>query len=182
MDLSFASEGHHQRENPFTGAHVLAILQQRGWLLQTPTEPQSAWCDRAAALLGRYATTPDELAALLQLVFTYDARKILSEVDAHIVLGRYAARDVLRQLALHMLEPVPFTSERFQEVVTALKENLGLRGRDLFFPIRLSMAGRAGEGELDRVILLADEAASLNFAVHVKNMRERVLEFCAELD
>jgi len=43
-------------------------------------------------------------------------------------------------------------------------------------------AGRAGEGELDRVILLLDEAAPLGFALRVKTARERILEFCATLD
>jgi len=52
-------------------------------------------------------------------------------------------------------------SERFSEIITRLKEGLDLRGRELFHPIRLALAGRAGEGELDRVILLLDEAAAL---------------------
>jgi len=52
----------------------------------------------------------------------------------------------------------------------------------LFHPIRLALAGRAGEGELDRVILLLDEAANASFAVRVKPARERILEFCAALD
>jgi hypothetical protein len=57
-----------------------------------------------------------------------------------------------------------------------------LRGRELFHPIRLALAGRAGEGELDRVILLLDEAAVLSFAAPVKSARARVLEFCSALD
>ena len=48
--------------------------------------------------------------------------------------------------------------------------------------VRTALAGRAGEGELDRVILLLDEAARLSFAVPVKSARERILEFCSALD
>ena len=55
-------------------------------------------------------------------------------------------------------------------------------GRDLFHPIRLSLAGRPGEGELDRVILLVDEAAALPFAVPIKSVRTRILDFCSALD
>jgi hypothetical protein len=51
----------------------------------------------------------------------------------------------------------------------------------LFHPIRLALAGRAGEGELDRVILLLDEAAGA-FPLGVKTARNRILEFCASLD
>jgi hypothetical protein len=52
----------------------------------------------------------------------------------------------------------------------------------LFHPLRLALAGRVGEGGLDRVILLVDEAAVVGFAVKVKTVRERILEFCAALD
>jgi hypothetical protein len=52
----------------------------------------------------------------------------------------------------------------------------------LFHPVRLALAGRAGEGEFDRVILLLDGAARLEWSVCVKNCRERILEFCGALD
>jgi hypothetical protein len=81
-----------------------------------------------------------------------------------------------------LLDGVPLNSDRFKEIITKLKEEMGIRGHELFHPIRLALAGRAGEGELDRVILLLDEAATLPFAVPVKSARARILEFCAALD
>ena len=116
------------------------------------------------------------------LVFQYDAREVISRVESHVVLSRYAARDVLRQVALLLLDGAVLTSERFKEIVTALKDGMELRGRELFHPIRLALAGRAGEGELDRVILLLDEAAALSFALPVKSARARIVEFCSTLD
>jgi hypothetical protein len=143
---------------------------------------QVAWCEHAAALLGTHVADRLALAELLGLVFHYDAREILGRVESHAVLSRYAARDVLRQLALLLLEGSALNSDRFKEIITSLKEGLDIRGRELFHPIRLALAGRAGEGELDRVILLLDEAADAAFAAPVKSGRERILEFCAALD
>ena len=168
--------------NPFTACDVLAILCERGWLAAEPSVEQNAWCERAAAMLGGHAADRAALTELLGLVFQYDAREIISRVESHVVLSRYAARGVLRQVALLLLDGTALTSDRFKEIVTALKEGMELRGRELFHPIRLALAGRAGEGELDRVILLLDEAASLSFAVPVKTARERILEFCSSLD
>jgi len=170
------------RGNPYTVDDVVAILQEQKWLLGEPSAEQRAFCERAVSLLGHFAADRVGLVELLRLVFSYDAAKILQSSEAHAVLTRYAARDVIRLLALFLLHPVPFTSERFKEAVTLLKEKLELHGRDLFHPIRLALAGRAGEGELDRVILLADEAATLGFAVPVKSVRARMLEFCSALD
>ena len=168
--------------NPFTSADVLAILRERGWLAAEPTTGQIAWCEHAAAILGSHAADRAALADLLGLVFHYDAREIIARVESHVVLSRNAARDVLRQVALLLLDVAALTSERFKEIVTALKEGMELRGRELFHPIRLALAGRAGEGELDRVILLLDEAAGLSFAVPVKSARARILEFCSVVD
>jgi nondiscriminating glutamyl-tRNA synthetase len=133
-------------------------------------------------MLGGHATDCAALGDLLELVFQYDAREIISRVESHVVLSRYAARDVVRQVALLLLDGEPLTSERFKEIVTALKDGMGLRGRELFHPIRLALAGRGGGGELDRVILLLDEAAAVSFTMPVKSARARILEFCSALD
>ncbi len=133
-------------------------------------------------MLGGRAADRAALAGLLGLVFHYDAREIISKMESHVVLSRYAARGVIRQVALLLLDGAALTSERFKEIVTELKDGMELRGRELFHPIRLALAGRAGEGELDRVILLLDEAAALSFAVTVKSARDRIVEFCSALD
>jgi nondiscriminating glutamyl-tRNA synthetase len=166
--------------NPFTAADVAGILRDRGWLTADASTAQNAWCQRAAAILGPQASDQIALAELLSLVFHYDAVEVMGKVESHVVMSRYAARDVLRQLARLLLDGAPFTSERFKEVVTSLKERLDLRGRELFHPLRLALAGRAGDGELDRVILLVDEAVGASFPV--KTVRERIVEFCASLD
>src|ERR1700674_4894752 len=168
--------------NSFTAADVLGILREHGWLGAEALLEQRAWCERAASMFGGHAADRSALADLLGLVFHYDARQIISRVESHVVLSRYAARGVLRQVALLLLDGTALTSDRFKEIVTALKEGMELRGRELFHPMRLALAGRAGEGELDRVILLLDEAAALSFAVPVKSARARILEFCSGLD
>src|SRR5712664_2249717 len=168
--------------NSFTSADVVAILGQHGWLSADPTPQQISWCEHAAAILSGHAADGAALGDLLELIFRYDAREILSKVESHVVLSRYAARDVLRELALLLLDGGAVNSERFSEIITRLKEGMDLRGRELFHPIRLALAGRAGEGDLDRVILLLDDAAGLSFAVAVKSARTRIVEFCAALD
>jgi nondiscriminating glutamyl-tRNA synthetase len=168
--------------NLFTGTDVVQLVRERGWAAPDLTELQSAWCEHAAAVLGPQVPDRDGLADLLGLIFQYDAKGILASVESHVVLSRYAARDVLRSLALLLLKPAALDSERFKEIITALKEALDIRGRELFHPIRLALAGRAGEGELDRVILLLDEAAAAAFSTPVKGARERIIEFCAALD
>ncbi len=167
--------------NPFTSADILTILRERGWLTMVSTAEIDAWCGHAAAILGAHAADRAALGELLALVFHYNAQQVIAKVETHEVLARYAARDVLREAALLLLDGGPLNSERFKEIITKLKEQLHLPGRELLYPLRLALVGRPGDGSLDRVILLLDEAAALPFAVPVKSARARILEFCAAL-
>ena len=169
-------------KSPFAAADVAAILRERGWLESATWPELEVWLSEAAALLGPHAADREALVGLLRLVFEYDAGEILRLRENHVVLAREGAREVIRELAHLVLEGAEVNSDRFKEIVRALKTKLRFRGRELFHPIRLALAGRAGEGELDRVILLLDRAARSPFAVPVKSTQQRMLEFCAALE
>jgi hypothetical protein len=167
----------------FAAEDVAAILRENGWLLARAEgrddSPLQTWFKRAAELLGPY---PTKRAELLKLIFRYDAVEILQEYESQAVLARSGAREVIRQLANLILDGGDVDSNRFKEIVEAMKAATPYRSRELFQPIRLVLAGCSGTGELDRVILLLDGAAKLEFAVAVKSTRQRMLEFCAALD
>jgi nondiscriminating glutamyl-tRNA synthetase len=167
---------------PLFAADILAILREQNWLTIKPTPEILVWCERAATLLGQSAANRAALTELLCLVFSYDAAQILQSPESHSAIARIGAREVIRHVALFLLDPAPLTTQRFHEIIEFLKTSVGLRSRDLFHPLRLALTGRAGEGDLDRVILLLDEAATLPFTVPVKSARTRILEFCAALD
>ena len=172
--------------NVHTADDVAAILRERGWLAQSvfadADGPLAAWLARAAQLLGPHASTREDLAGLLSSIFTYDAAAILRDVMNHAVLTRAGARDVLREAANRVLIAGDIDSDGFKSLIDGLKASLPYRGPALFLPIRLALAGKSGDGALDRVILLLDAAAKLNFAVPVKTARQRILEFCAAFD
>jgi hypothetical protein len=174
-----------RRKAQFSGDDVDAILRERGWMGRAAEDAPAElrqWLDRAAMLLGPKAGDREKLAALLETIFHYDAREILDSTEAHIVLGRAGARTVIRELGREVIGGRDVDSDRLKEIFDRVKERTGYRGRELFHPLRLALAGRSGEGELDRVILLVDNAARLPFAVKVKSARERMLEFCGQLD
>ena len=174
--------------SPFSAADVEAILRERGWLAAQATPEVEEWMRDTAEWLGLqvalHAANEGRLAftELLALIFSYDAARLLENPDNQAVMAREGARDVIRELANRVLEGGEIDSERFREIVAALKGIFGSHGRMIFYPLRLALAGRTGEGELDRLILLLDRAAKLPFATGVKGTHERMLEFCAALN
>jgi hypothetical protein len=170
----------------YSPAEIAQILVNRGWLNASKGAnedvPLRGWLARAAELLGPHAPTPEVLADLLELVFSYDAAELLRRRESQEVLARAGAREVIRELANRVLDGGELNSDRFKEIIDGLKMAIPYRSRAMFHPIRLVLAGRAGEGELDRVTLLLDSASKLNFAIPVKSTRQRILEFCAALD
>lgn len=186
MTHDASSESLLALDNLFIGADIAAILIHRGWLEPSRDIYVDAalvkWCARAAELLTPHAADRAALADLLALVFAYDAPALLREPANQAVLARVGARDVIRELANRLLGGGDIDSDRFKEIIDGMKDALPHRGRELFYPIRLALAGRAGDGELDRVILLLDAVARIDFPVPVKGARQRTLEFCAALD
>lgn len=179
-----------ERMHSCTPGEIEEILRERGWLSSRDGCRRDAflheWFSHAAELLGPHATRPADLAGLLELVFSYDAAVLLRQRESQEVLARTGAREVLRELANRVLDDssagADIDSDGFKQIVDDLKLAVPYRSRAMFHPIRLALAGRAGEGELDRVILLIDSASKLDFAVRVKSTRQRMLEFCAALD
>nr|HEV7955204.1 hypothetical protein [Candidatus Acidoferrales bacterium] len=184
MDAAIPIKSGEPRENLFSAADIDEILHERGWLNESVAQDDArdAWVTRAAFLLGPQAADRTALADLLALVFNYDASQILQTAVSHAVLGREGARDVIRELALAVLEGPVVDSEGFSAIITGIKSRVPFTGRELFYPVRLALAGRVGGGELDRVILLLDDAAATPGLARVKNVRQRMMEFCAALE
>lgn len=172
--------------NLFTASDIAALVGERGWRAaaseRVPDAALEAWFTCAAELLGPHAPDRRALGQLIEPIFVYDASAVLQDTANQEVLARSGAREVIRELANRILDGGDIDSERFKEIIEGMKSAVSYRSRAMFHPIRLALTGRVGEGELDRVILLLDSAAKLDFAVPVKSARQRMLEFCAALD
>ncbi len=77
--------------------------------------------------LARKPTDRASLAELLALIFNYDAPTILQTPASHAVLIREGARDVIRELALAVLEGPAVDSERFKVIITGIKSRVPLQ-------------------------------------------------------
>jgi hypothetical protein len=107
---------------------------------------------------------------------------LLKDSATQSVMSRPGAREVICELAGLVLGGPEIDSDRFKTIIESMKSTLRYRSREMFHPVRLALAGCAGGGEMDRIILLLDSASKLPFSKPVKGTRQRMLEFCTALD
>jgi nondiscriminating glutamyl-tRNA synthetase len=63
--------------------------------------------------------------------------------------------------------------------VNEVKTETGIKGKDLFHPVRILLTGAHSGPEFDKLIPLIEEGSQLGLLAHVPSVRERVEAFAA---
>ena len=66
------------------------------------------------------------------------------------------------------------TAARFKELMNEVKAETGIKGKDLFHPVRIILTGAHSGPEFDKLIPLWEEGTLLHLPRHVPSVRERV--------
>lgn len=90
----------------------------------------------------------------------FDDRFSISE-EARRVLENEKARDVLTAL-VEALQTADHNAALYKEVTRAVRERTGLKGKELFMPIRAAVTGRTRGPELERIFSLLGRESLLN--------------------
>jgi nondiscriminating glutamyl-tRNA synthetase len=83
-------------------------------------------------------------------------------------------RVLLSFMAKIKAEAGPLTPQRFKEVMNEVKAETGVKGKDLFHPVRILLTGAHSGPEFDKLIPLLEEGSRLDLPTHVLSVRERV--------
>jgi len=71
------------------------------------------------------------------------------------------------------------TAESFKAMVNQVKTETGVKGRELFHPIRIVLTGAHSGPEFDKLIPLIEDGSRLPLPTPVPSVRERVEMACA---
>jgi glutamyl-tRNA synthetase len=119
----------------------------------------------------------DQLSQLPQaarMVFEYDARAVVSELRRAVEIAR--SLDVLRAFVPLVLAETNLTYERVREIVKAVQQQTGKKGKDLFHPIRVALTGEESGPELEKLIPIFEDGAKLLLPRPVKSITQRLRE------
>ena len=71
------------------------------------------------------------------------------------------------------------TPQRFKELMNEVKVETGVKGKELFHPVRIILTGAHSGPEFDKLIPLFEDGSRLELPAHVLSVRERVEAFGA---
>ena len=134
-----------------------------------------AWFEKLLALLIPNVDRLDQLAGRARFLFTHDVAAAKADAENAAVLESAAAQSVLRSFAGKVAaESGAISAERFKALVNEVKAETGVKGKELFHPIRIALTGSHSGPEFDKIVPLMEEGSGLGVVLGV---RERVAAF-----
>jgi nondiscriminating glutamyl-tRNA synthetase len=129
------------------------------------------WFDRVLKL---FVPAVDQLQQLPEKSAALWRKAEVSEEDTAI-LASDAAQRVLRAFAAKVKgEAGTVTAPRFKEWMNEVKTETGVKGKDLFHPVRIVLTGAHSGPDFDKLIPLIEDGSRLDLPAHVQSVRERV--------
>ncbi|MGC9158594.1 MAG: glutamate--tRNA ligase [Terracidiphilus sp.] len=157
-------------------AHHRLLPSDQPFSLEAISPETRAWFTRLVALFAPAADFLGQLPVQAALLFAFDPEAARAHPENAALLAADSARTVLGELASRLrVHSGPVTPEIFKAWMGEIRAATGIKGRDLFHPVRIALTGAHSGPELDRLLPLIEEGAELDLGI--PGARERVKRF-----
>ncbi|RRA48549.1 glutamate--tRNA ligase [Acidipila sp. EB88] len=155
----------------FTGA---GLLPPRG---ATPPEIRG-WAASLLALFLHSVNQLDELPARAGFLFAFDPASIQADPENAAILASEGAQRVLAAFESRLAAYTgPVTAEIFKQWMNEIKVETGIKGKDLFHPVRIALTGAHSGPEFDKLLPVIEHGAEVPLPTPVLSVRERIRAF-----
>ncbi len=128
--------------------------------------------------MGQLEQLPDKAG----IIFKTDSAAALAIPENKATFANEKAVAVVKDFAQRIAADSPLTPERFKAVMNEIKTAVGVKGKDLFHPVRISLIGSHSGPDFDKLIPLIEEGSRLKLPMQVKSVLERAQEFVGALE
>jgi nondiscriminating glutamyl-tRNA synthetase len=136
------------------------------------------WFAKLLALFIPAIDRLDQLPEKTRFIFRHDIAPAKADPENAELLATESSQKVLAALATSIsATSTPVTPEQFKAWMNEIKTETGVKGKELFHPVRIALTGSYSGPEFDKLIPLIEEGSTLPLPKHIPNVRERVLEF-----
>jgi glutamyl-tRNA synthetase/nondiscriminating glutamyl-tRNA synthetase len=140
------------------------------------TDEVLVWFVRLIGLFSPSVDHLDRLTAKALFIFGFDPEVTRSKQENAEVLATDSARIVLAELADRVrAHSLPVTPEIFKQWLDEIKQATGVKGQELFHPVRIAITGSHSGPEFDKLIPVIEQGSTLGLSV--PSIRQRVERF-----
>jgi glutamyl-tRNA synthetase/nondiscriminating glutamyl-tRNA synthetase len=140
--------------------------------------PHIRWLLKLVEAFSPALNKLDELPERAALLFGFDPPSAIAAPENAEVMRSPKTAAVLAAFAARVLtQSAPLTAERFKAMMKDVQKETGVKGKELFHPVRLMLTGAHSGPEFDKLIPLMEEGSQLQLPVHILSVRERVEAF-----
>ena len=150
-------------------------FEEKQWLpLRSAADaPMLEWFAKLLAIFVPSADRLDQLPAKSSFLYAMDVEALKAEPENAAILSSEAAQEVLAAFAAKVnAHEGLLTAEAFKALVNDVKTETGVKGKDLFHPVRIVLTGAHSGPEFDKLVPLIEEGSTLG--VPVLSVQERV--------
>ena len=143
---------------------------------ETAPEKVKTWFVRLVALFAPAVDHLEQLPDKAAFVFGFDPDAARADRENAAVLAADSARTVLGELASRTrTHGEHITPELFKVWMNEIKAATGVKGKDLFHPVRIAITGAHSGPEFDKLLPLIEEGSTLHMGI--LNVCDRVERF-----
>jgi glutamyl-tRNA synthetase/nondiscriminating glutamyl-tRNA synthetase len=143
---------------------------------ETAPEPVKNWFARLLALFVPAVDHLDQLPLKAAPVFAFDLASARANEENATILAAGSARTVLSELAGRVrVHSGPVTPEVFKGWMKEIKAATGVKGEELFHPVRIALTGAHSGPVFDKLIPLIEDGAALD--LRIPSIRDRIERF-----
>ncbi|MDR3774971.1 MAG: glutamate--tRNA ligase [Terracidiphilus sp.] len=138
---------------------------------------RKAWFASLLSLFLPYVDYLAQLPVKSAFIFGFDPDAAHADPENAAILSADSARTVLSEFSCRVRTHSGLvTPEIFKTWINEVKAATGIKGKELFHPIRIALTGSHSGPDFDRVIPLIEEGAALGLAI--PTVHDRLEQFC----
>ncbi len=144
------------------------------------SEQIRAWFAKVVALFLPSVDTLEQLPEKASSVFALDTARTKADAENAALLDSESAQKVLAAFASRALAVDTVTPELFKAWMNEIKAETGVKGKDLFHPVRIALTGSHSGPEFDKLIPIIEEGSRLPLPQPIPSVRARIELFAGK--
>ena len=143
-------------------------FEERRWLpLRSAADAATiAWFGQMLGVFVSGVDRLDQLADKAKFLFEMDIVALKADAENAVILSAESARKVITAFAHEVLEIAgPIDAVQFKTLMNDVKASTGVKGKELFHPVRIILTGAHSGPEFDKIVPLMEEGSVLGLPV-----------------